>query len=145
MHLCPCSLCMSHWVRDYLLCCRSIICNEISSYTIILWAFMVFYYVCTFLCYLNIYGRSRKLRLTTVGDPPHWPCNTPLPARLGIKFRQQVAVAQSVWFACWLKATEFFCNSNRARTTVTYKSLWMSLYLFTSIAMGQHLNSLICV
>jgi hypothetical protein len=40
--------------------------------------------------------RSRKLRLTTVGDPPCWPRNTPLSAKAGSKFRQQVAVAQSV-------------------------------------------------
>jgi hypothetical protein len=37
--------------------------------------------------------RSRKLRLTTVGDPPRWPRDTPLTTKVGTKFRQQVAVA----------------------------------------------------
>jgi hypothetical protein len=45
---------------------------------------------------VHSHGRSRKLRLTTVGDPPRWPCDTPLSAKVGTKFRQQVAVAQSV-------------------------------------------------
>jgi hypothetical protein len=52
--------------------------------------------------------RSRKLRLTTVGNPPRWPRDTPLSAEVGTKFRRQVAVAQSVYFACGLRATEFF-------------------------------------
>jgi hypothetical protein len=51
--------------------------------------------------------RSRKLRLTTAGDPPRWPRDTPLSTKVGTKFRQQVAVAQSVQFACRLKAMEF--------------------------------------
>jgi hypothetical protein len=51
--------------------------------------------------------RSKKLRLTTVGDPPRWQRDTPLSAKVGTKFRQQVAVAQSVQFVCGLKATEF--------------------------------------
>jgi hypothetical protein len=51
--------------------------------------------------------RSRKLRLTTVGDPPRWPRNTPLSAKVGTKFRRQVAVAQSARFACRLRVTEF--------------------------------------
>jgi hypothetical protein len=51
--------------------------------------------------------RSRKLRLTTVGDASRWPRDTPLSAKVGTKFRQQVAVAQSVWFACGLQASEF--------------------------------------
>jgi hypothetical protein len=40
--------------------------------------------------------RSRKLRLTTEGDPLRWPRDTPLSIKVGTKFRQQVAVAQSV-------------------------------------------------
>jgi hypothetical protein len=36
------------------------------------------------------------LRLTTVGDPPRWPCDTPLSTKVDTKFRRQVAVAQSV-------------------------------------------------
>jgi hypothetical protein len=40
--------------------------------------------------------RSRKLRLTTVGDPPRWPCDTPLSRKVDTKFRRQVAVDQSV-------------------------------------------------
>jgi hypothetical protein len=55
-------------------------------------------------------GRSRKLRLTTVGDPPRWPRDTPLSTKVDTKFRWQVAVAQSVYFARGLRATEFvFC------------------------------------
>jgi hypothetical protein len=53
--------------------------------------------------------RSRKLRLTTVGDPPRWPRDTPLSTTIGTKFRRQVAVAQSVLFACRLRATKFVC------------------------------------
>jgi hypothetical protein len=41
--------------------------------------------------------RSRKQTLTTVGDLPCWPHDTPLSAKVGTKFRQQVAVAQSAW------------------------------------------------
>jgi hypothetical protein len=52
-------------------------------------------------------SRSRKLRLTTVGDPPRWPRDTQLSTKVGIKFRRQVAVAQSVQFARGLRATEF--------------------------------------
>jgi hypothetical protein len=40
--------------------------------------------------------RSRKLRLTTVGDLPRWPHNTPLWIKVGTKFCQQVAFAQPV-------------------------------------------------
>jgi hypothetical protein len=43
----------------------------------------------------------------TVRDPPRWPRDTPLSSKVGTIFRQQVAVAQSVDFACGLKATEF--------------------------------------
>jgi hypothetical protein len=39
--------------------------------------------------------RSRKPRLTTVGDLPRWPRDTPLSTKVGTKFRLQVAVAQS--------------------------------------------------
>jgi hypothetical protein len=45
-----------------------------------------------------------------VGDPPRWPRDTPLSTIVGIKFRRQVAVAQSVYFACGLKATEFLLD-----------------------------------
>jgi hypothetical protein len=50
--------------------------------------------------------RSRKLRLTTVGDPLH---DTHLSTKVGTKFRRQVEVAQSVQFACGLRATELVC------------------------------------
>jgi hypothetical protein len=39
--------------------------------------------------------RSRILRLTTVGDPPHRQRDTPLFTRVGAKFRRQLAVDQS--------------------------------------------------
>jgi hypothetical protein len=49
------------------------------------------------LCLLTADGFwPRKLRLTTIGDPLHWPCNTPLSTEVGTKFRWQVVVAQSV-------------------------------------------------
>jgi hypothetical protein len=54
---------------------------------------------------LNV--RSRKLRLTTVGDPPRGLSDTLLSTKVGTKFRRQVAVAQSVYFVCGLRATEF--------------------------------------
>jgi hypothetical protein len=53
--------------------------------------------------------RSINLRLTTVGDLPRWTRDTPLSAKVGNKFRRQVAVAQSVLIACGLKATVFVC------------------------------------
>jgi hypothetical protein len=43
-----------------------------------------------------------------VGGPPRLPRDTTLSTEVCTKFRQQVAVAQSVEFACGLKATEFF-------------------------------------
>jgi hypothetical protein len=46
--------------------------------------------LCTFL------DRSRKLKLTTVGDAPRWLRDTPLSTKVGTKFRRQVVVAQSV-------------------------------------------------
>jgi hypothetical protein len=44
-------------------------------------------------------------------DPPCWPRDILLSAKIGTKFRQKVAVAQSVQFACGLKAMEFVCSS----------------------------------
>jgi hypothetical protein len=44
--------------------------------------------------------RSRKLRLTAVGVPPRRPRDTPLFTKVATKIRRQVAVAQSVYFAC---------------------------------------------
>jgi hypothetical protein len=41
-------------------------------------------------------GSGLENRLTTVGDPPRWPRDTPLSTKVGTKFRQHVAVAQSV-------------------------------------------------
>jgi hypothetical protein len=41
-----------------------------------------------------------------MGDPPRWQRDTPLSAKVGTKFRQQMTVAQSVEFARGLKATE---------------------------------------
>jgi hypothetical protein len=52
------------------------------------------------------YIRSRELRLTTVGDLPRWPRDTLLSTEVDTKFRRQVSVAQSVLFACGLRATE---------------------------------------
>jgi hypothetical protein len=49
----------------------------------------------------------------TVGDPPRWPRDTPLFAKVGTKFRRQVAVAQSVEFACGLKATDFLSRKKK--------------------------------
>jgi hypothetical protein len=49
----------------------------------------------------DINGHGGSTELTT----PH----TPLSTKVGIKFRQQVVVGQSVEFACGLKATEFVC------------------------------------
>jgi hypothetical protein len=51
--------------------------------------------------------RSRKLRLTTVGDPSRWPRDTLLSTKVGSKFRRKLAVAQAVYFSCGLRATEF--------------------------------------
>jgi hypothetical protein len=58
----------------------------------------------------NIFRTTLKLRVTTVGDPPRWPRDTPLPTKVDTKFRRQVAVVQSVKFACGLKATELLFN-----------------------------------
>jgi hypothetical protein len=58
-------------------------------------------------------NQSRKLRLMTAGNPPPWPCDTPLSAKVGTNFGRHVAVAQSVQFACRLKAVEYrsYCKS----------------------------------
>jgi hypothetical protein len=42
----------------------------------------------------------------TVGDPPRRPHDAHLSTKVGTKFRQQVAVAQSIYFACVLRVTE---------------------------------------
>jgi hypothetical protein len=44
----------------------------------------------------QIYIPYGKLRLTTVGDTQRWPRDTPLSIKVGTKFYQEVAVAQSV-------------------------------------------------
>jgi hypothetical protein len=59
--------------------------------------------------------RSRKLRLTTVGDPPRWPRDTPLSTKFGTKFCRQVAVDQSVYFVRGLRATEYVCQQMSSR------------------------------
>jgi hypothetical protein len=48
-----------------------------------------------------------KTEITTVGDLVRWPSDTPLFTKVGIKFHQQVAVAQSVKFPRGLRAMEF--------------------------------------
>jgi hypothetical protein len=48
------------------------------------------------LCVLCSVSVDRLRGLATVGDSPRWPCDSPLSAKVGTKFRQQVAVAQSV-------------------------------------------------
>jgi hypothetical protein len=64
--------------------------------------------VCTLIFFsFHQISRSIKLILTAVEDSPRWPRDTPLSAYFGTKFRRQVAVAQSVYFACGLRATEF--------------------------------------
>jgi hypothetical protein len=52
---------------------------------------------------------SINLRLTVVGVPTRWPRDTPLSTKVGIKIGRPVAVAQSLDFACGLKATKFIC------------------------------------
>jgi hypothetical protein len=52
-----------------------------------------------------------KTEINDCGDPSRWPRDTPLSAKVGITFRRQVAVAQSVYFARGLKATEFVFDS----------------------------------
>jgi hypothetical protein len=54
-------------------------------------------FICSFVLIKKLYksicsARSRKLRLTTVGDPPRWPRDTPISTKVGTKFRRQVAV-----------------------------------------------------
>jgi hypothetical protein len=81
-------------------------------------------------------NRSRKLRLTTVGDPLRWPRDIPLSAKVHIKFRQQVAVTQSVYFTCGLRAMEFVfllllnCNINikeiKLRCLIVFHCLFQS-------------------
>jgi hypothetical protein len=41
-------------------------------------------------------GCGLENRLTAEGVPPRWPCDTPLSAKAGTKFRWPVAGAQSV-------------------------------------------------
>jgi hypothetical protein len=44
----------------------------------------------------KISGSGLENWLTTVGDPPRWPRDTPLSTKVETKFRLQVAVDQSV-------------------------------------------------
>jgi hypothetical protein len=59
----------------------------------ILYAVMIFFF---FKAVLIILIRFAIALLTTVGDPPLWPRDSPLSTKVGTKFRRQVAVAQSV-------------------------------------------------
>jgi hypothetical protein len=43
-----------------------------------------------------VHKTLQLLFLSTVGDPPRWPRDTPLSTKVDTKFRRQVAVAQSV-------------------------------------------------
>jgi hypothetical protein len=58
-----------------------------------------------------------------VGDPPRLPRDTPLSAKASTKFCRQVAVDESVWLACELRATEFvlfvlFCDGGANITII---------------------------
>jgi hypothetical protein len=62
-----------------------------------------------------VHCSSLRLRLTTVGDPPRRPRDTPLSTKAGTKFRRQVPVAQSVKFFRFLpwKLTALICTYRR--------------------------------
>jgi hypothetical protein len=51
----------------------------------------------------------KKTEINDLGNPPRRPRDTILFTKVGTNFRRQVAVAQSVQFACGLRATEFVC------------------------------------
>jgi hypothetical protein len=51
---------------------------------------------------------SGSTEINNRGDPPRRPRDTPLSAKVGTKFRKQVAVAQWVQFAFGQKSMEFF-------------------------------------
>jgi hypothetical protein len=69
------------------------------------------------------------VRLTAVGDPPCSPRDTPLSTKFGTKFRQQVAVAQSVYFACGLKTVEFvlFLFVAYFRAPLCLRACWLEV------------------
>jgi hypothetical protein len=54
----------------------------------------------------NVTLRTRKFRSMAVGVPLRSPRHTPLSKKVGTKIRRPVSVAQSIWFACVLRATE---------------------------------------
>jgi hypothetical protein len=56
-----------------------------------------------------------------VGNPPRWPRDTPLSAKVSTIFRRQVAVAKSVQFACGLRATEFGCFEEHQQNNVSWQ------------------------
>jgi hypothetical protein len=61
-----------------------------------------------------------------MGNPPRWPHDTPLSAKVDTKIRQQVAVAQSVQFACGLKAAEFVFDHMRVISTIhQFSARWI--------------------
>jgi hypothetical protein len=53
--------------------------------------------------------KTRKLRITTLRDPPRRPRDTPLSTKVDTTVRRQMGVAQSVLFVWGLRVTEFVC------------------------------------
>jgi TRAP-type C4-dicarboxylate transport system permease small subunit len=66
--------------------------HNCDSYTVVikLWICILFIIIIIIIISVSV------VVLTTVGDPPRWPRDTPLSTKVGTKFRRQVAVAQSV-------------------------------------------------
>jgi hypothetical protein len=51
-----------------------------------------------------------KTEIKGGGEPPRWPRDIPLSAKLGTKIRRPATVAQSVEFVCGIKATELIAD-----------------------------------
>jgi hypothetical protein len=84
---------------------------------------------------------SIKLSLTIVGDPLPWQCEIPLFAKVGTKFRRQVAVDQSVKLACKLRVTEFFFVQLWMRKTNYCITHWAIVVSSVGTAAGYGLES----
>jgi hypothetical protein len=98
-------------------------------------------------------GSVLENRLTAVGVPPRWLRDTPITAKVVTNIRRQLAVAQSVEFACGLRSTKFVylfvclfvCLKKQALEIVwmliVFKVIKCRAFLFNSIECCGSLTS----
>jgi hypothetical protein len=67
--------------------------------------------------------RTRKLRLTTVGDPPRSPRDTPLSTKVGIEFRRSVGIVR-LWTKGHGVCSKMFWNPSSCLRTDVEGCFW---------------------